>query len=107
MDIENYVLDNFLNKIIKIEEGKKYILEEDLGRLNLSINEKNFVLQLMNKNKIELKKEVITKEDRSALAKDYEFGDIAANELENRDIPELASIEYTDENVLVFEDYKK
>ena len=108
MDIEKYVLDNFLNKITKEDrDGQKYILEEDIEKLTLTTNEKNFVYQVMEKNKIKLKRDLIEAEDRTQKVSEFEFGDKEAYGLEDRDVSEKAEIEYTDDGRLVFENYEK
>lgn len=108
MDIERYVLDNYLNKITKQDSnGKKFILEDDIEKLSFTSNEKKFVFQIMEKNKIELKRELIEKNDRSQRVSEFDFGEKETYGLEERDIPEKAEIEYTDDGVLVFENYEK
>ena len=106
MDLEKYVLDEYLNKVIKKDnEGKQYVLEKDIDSLHLNAMEKKFVFQIMDKYHIECKLDVIKEEDRPTKVSDFEYGNNIDSNLESRDVPRYAVIEYDYQGNLVKEDY--
>ena len=97
-----------LNKLVETNKnGKKYISEEKLEKLNLTKADKNFLLNIMKKNKIELVQHSIKKNDRSAVVKEFNFGEITSNNLAQQDLPAKAQLEYTEDGILQYENYEK
>lgn len=114
MDIETYVLENFLNKIIKYhDDGKKYILEDDIEKLTLTDNEKTFISQILKKNKIEVKKDFVKTKNSSQEVSWEEFDSKEAYGIEDDSldsIDELQSdfdVEQFVENSILTEEINK
>ncbi len=105
MNLEKYVIETILNPIIKNDKNEKYILEEDFDHLNLSYNEKKFVIDTIKKYNITIKNDVIVKKDRPLTVKEFEYGINDASGTLDRDIPVKADIEYNEYGDLVFENY--
>lgn len=106
-NLESYVIDNYLSKLIKINENnKKYIEQKDLDKLHLNQGEKCYIRQLMNKLNISLE-DKITKEDRSPYVRDFCYGEI--KEIENRknDEPVKSKLKYDSCDVLTSYDFSK
>ena len=106
--MEKIVVNNMLNKLVETNKnGKKYISEEKLEKLNLTKADKNFLLHIMKKNKIELVQHSIKKNDRSVVVKEFNFGEITSNNLAQQDLPAKAQLEYTEDGILQYENYEK
>ena len=107
-ELEKYILENYLERIVNIdEEGNKYIEAEDFDDLLLNNDEKKFLLSIMRSNKIEMKKELIEKKDRSAKVSEFNYGEKEALRLSDRDIPRFTKIEYSDTGTVIQEDYSE
>lgn len=104
-ELKKHVIDNYLNNIIYYENGIKFIYEDDLKKLNFTELETNFIMSLLEEEQIELRKNVIKKENRTGLVRDYNYGDIASNNLEVVDSPEKSIIEFDKEKNISFENY--
>lgn len=107
-ELEKIVVNGVLNKLVETtKNGKKYISEENLKRLNLTTADKNFLLHIMKKNKIELVQNHIKKNDRPAVVNEFNFGEIKSSNLEKQDLPVKAQLEYTEDGILQYENYEK
>lgn len=106
-EVESYVYDKYIKGMVVEENGRKKISKEELEKLKLSPHEKNFIMYIINKKKIKVTEEKITKVDRSPYVRDNNYGNIQANELQKMDEPVMSKIEYSSTNGKVFEDYKE
>lgn len=106
-EVEVYVYDRYIKKMVIEEDGVKKIFKEELDKLNLSLQEKNFIVYIINKNNIKLCNEKIKKEDRSSYVRDNDYGDIKGHGLEKLDEPVMSKIEYSSSNDKVYEDYSE
>ena len=74
-ELEKYILENYLERIVNIdEEGNKYIESEDFDDLLLNNDEKKFFLSIMKNNNIKIKKDkelIDDIEDLEAEEKDF------------------------------------
>ena len=62
MEIENYVMENFVNKIVRTDScGRKYIEEDELDKLDLTSSEKSFIIDILAKYKIKYEVSFSTK----------------------------------------------
>lgn len=62
MEIENYVMENFVNKIVRTDScGIKYVEEDELNKLDLTSSEKSFIINILAKYKIKYKESFSTK----------------------------------------------
>lgn len=102
-ELEKYVLDNYINKLAKMKDGKKVIIKSHLSNLKLNSNEMAFVRQLLDKYDISLIDEEIKKSDRSSLVRDFEYGEVSGLEIKKNDKPLLANLEYDEDDNLVYE----
>ena len=108
VELEKYILENYLERIISIdEEGRKYIKEKDFNDLSLNNDEKRLFLSIMKSNKIEMKKELIEKKDRSTKVSEFNYGEKETLGLSDRDVPRFAKIEYSDTGTVIQEDYSE
>ena len=107
MSLKEYVKTEILKKIIHDENGVKYIKEVDLDNLSLDVQEKKFVLELLKEEEIEVKPTLITQKDRPKTVRDYNYGDIASNELELIDMPIKATITFDKFGNIIYEDYSE
>lgn len=109
-ELEKQVMDQLQHLIIIDLNGKKYVFEESIENLNIPENEKKIIKRIFLLNNIELrsfpKNECITKEQRSSRVKDFDYGEIESHGLEELDKPNMAKVEYSD-NQVVLEDYTK
>ena len=134
MDIkeqEKHILNNVLKNLIFKQGRKKYISKDSFNTLELTKNERLFLLQVLDRNKIKLvdvkRKNInsflksekdkkksnaevnnfITKDDRTRLIERYTFGEIGEIEYQEHDIPVRALLEYDDFGNLIYEDYSE
>lgn len=107
MNIEKYVLENVLGPILKVDGNKRYVLEEDYDKLNLNPNEVNFVREVMRKNSITVRFDLIEKEDRSSLVRDFVYGQRETEGTIDRDVPVYSEIKHDENGNLVFENYEQ
>ena len=50
MEIENYVMENIIKKIVcSNDRGEQYIQEEDINKFDLTTDEKEFIIQILPK----------------------------------------------------------
>lgn len=105
--IELYVYEKYIKEMIFEEKGVKKISKEYLENLELSPHEKNFLLYVLNKQKIKVTEEKIKREDRSPYVRDNNYGDIQSHDLQKLDEPVMSNIEYSPTNEKVFEDYEE
>lgn len=106
-EIELYVYDKFIRGMVVEENGVRKISKEELEKLKLSPHEKNFIMYIINKQKIKVTNEKITKADRSPYVRDNNYGDIQVHDLQNMDEAVMSNIEYSPANEKTFEDYKE
>lgn len=108
VELEKYILKNYLERIVSIdEEGRKYIKEKDFNDLSLNNDEKRLFLSIMKSNKIEMKKELVEKKDRSIKVSEFNYGEKETLGLSDRDVPRFAKIEYSDTGTVIQEDYSE
>ena len=107
MSLKEYVKKEILKKIVREENGSKYINEKDLDKLNLDDQEQKFILSLLKEEHIEIRPTLITQTDRPKRVMDHNYGEIATNELEIIDIPLKATIEFDNNGNIIFEDYSE
>ena len=108
VELEKYILENYLERIVNIdEEGRKYIKEKDFNDLSLNNDEKRLFLSIMKSNKIEMKKELVEKKDRSTKVSEFNYGEKETLGLSDRDVPRFAKIEYSDTGTVIQEDYSE
>jgi len=105
-EVELYVYDKYIKGMVVDENGVKKISREELDKLKLSPHEKNFIMYIINKQKIKVTGEKITRTDRSPCVRDNNYGDIQAHDLQKMDEPVTSKIQYSPTNEKVFEDYK-
>jgi hypothetical protein len=53
-EIETYIYDNYVSKLIKYSKDTKYILKQDIDSLNLSENEKIFFYSILKNRTTQL-----------------------------------------------------
>ena len=106
-EVELYVYEKYIKKLVIEEDGKKRIPVEEFEQLKLSAHEKNFIMYILNKQKIKVKGDKITREDRSPFVRDNNYGDIQTNELQKMDEPVMSQIEYSPANEKVYEEYQE
>lgn len=106
-EVELYVYDRYIKGMVVEENGVKKITREELDELKLSLNEKNFIMHIINKKGINITEEKITRENRSPYVRDNNYGDIKTHDLQKKDEPVMSKIEYTPTNEKIFEDYKE
>ena len=104
--LKQIVLNEVLKSIIKYNNGARYIIDTDLENLKLTELEKKFVMYVLQEEKITIETE-ITKKDRPSLVRDYNYGEITANEFNSIDVPEQAIIEYDKSENLSFKDFSE
>lgn len=106
-EVELYVYEKYIKGMVFEDNGKKKISKEELDELKLSPHEKNFIMYIINKQKIKVTEEKITRVDRSPYVRDNNYGDIKSNELQTKDEPVMAKVEYSEANDKIYEDYKE
>ena len=102
-DLELLIYEKYIKGLVV--DGKIY--EGDLDKLDLSPQEKKFVLYIINKKKIIVTEEKIRHSDRSPYVRDNNYGDIQSNNLGKIDEPVMSKIEYSDAPEKVFENYEE
>ena len=88
-EVDAYLYDKYIKGLVIEENGVKKISKEELDKLQLSPNERNLIIYIINKKKIELIEEKITKEDRSPYVRDNNYGEIQTFELQKNDEPNM------------------
>lgn len=106
-EVDAYLYDKYIKGLVIEENGVKKISKEELDKLQLSPNERNLIIYIINKKKIELIEEKITKEDRSPYVRDNNYGEIQTFELQKNDEPNMSKIEYSKANEKIYEDYNE
>lgn len=106
-DVELYVYDNYIKGMVVEENGVKKISREELDKLKLSLHERNFIMYIINKHKIKVTEEKITRTDRSPYVRDNDYGDIQVHDLQKIDEPVMSKIEYSPTNEKVYVDYEE
>lgn len=101
MQLENYIMDNFVKKIEREIDGKRTVFEQELAKFGLTYSEKEMILSLLRKYHINYCKDVIKEEDRSTKVRDYDYGEVFDKSI---DVPKIAEIEYEDEQ-MVYENF--
>ena len=81
-ELELYVYDKYIKRMVVDDNGVKKISKEELEKLKLAPNEKNFIMYIINKQKIKITEEKITKADRSPYVRDNNYGDIQVHDLQ-------------------------
>ena len=106
-ELESYVYDNYIKRMVVDDNGVKKISKEELEKLKLAPHEKSFIMYIINKQKIKITEEKITKADRSPYVRDNNYGDIQVHDLQKIDEPVMSKIEYSSSNEKVYEDYQE
>lgn len=106
-EVELYVYDKYIKGMVVEDNGVKKISKEELEKLKLSPHERNFIMYIINKQKIKVTEEKITRADRSSYVRDNNYGDIQTHDLQHIDEPAMSKIEYSPSNEKIFEDYKE
>ncbi|MBE6159454.1 MAG: sigma-70 family RNA polymerase sigma factor [Lactobacillales bacterium] len=103
LKLEEYILNNVINKIKKTDStGKTYLLESDLKKLKLTPSETIFLNLVLNKHKISIYE--TTKDERSDLVRNFEYGKMETLQTKSTDKPTMSELEYENEQ-LVFADF--
>lgn len=105
-EIETYIYDNYVSKLIKYSKDTKYILKQDIDSLNLSENEKIFFYSILKNRNINIETQLLEEPEKELFNK-REFGIYRSNDLESIQSVKKSEINYTKEGVLVGEDYSK
>lgn len=105
--LEEYIFEKCIKKLIYEENGEKKISREKLDKLNLTAEEGKLIMDAINKQKIKIVNEMITRKDRSPYISDNNYGYIEANNLQEVDKQVKSRIEYSKAGEKIFEDYKK
>lgn len=106
-EIEQYVYDKYIKNMIIEENGEKKISKVEIDELDLTKQEKQFIMYLIEKHKIKVVEEKITRNDRSPYVRDNNYGDIKGNELQKIDEPVMSKISYSESNEQTFTDFTK
>lgn len=106
-ELEKDVYETYIKEMIVEENGVKKVSKIDIENLGLTPQEKNFIINIINKCQIQLVEDKITRKDRSPFVKDNNYGEIQAHGLQQFDKPVASTIEYSTTNEKVFEDYKE
>lgn len=104
---EKYIFEKCIKKLIYEENGEKKISREKLDKLNLTEEERKFIMYVINKQQIKVVDEMITRKDRSSYIGDNNYGYIEANNLQEVDQQVKSKIEYSSSGERIFEDYKE
>ena len=105
-DLQKYILEKNKAIIKTDDDGNKYILEEDIQNIDGNSEERRITLLCFKLSGIAVIPKKITKEDRSPLVRDFDYGSVKGNNLESLDKPVKAEIEYHGE-AKVFENYEE
>lgn len=105
--IELYIYNKYIKNMIIEENGEKKISKNDLDKLILTSQEKNFIMYIINKHKIKIVNENITKIDRSQYVKDNNYGDIITHGMQQIDEQVMSNITYSPSGERTYEDYSK
>lgn len=106
-EVELLVYDKYIKRMVVEKNGVKKISKEELEKLKLSPHERNFIMYIINKQKIKVTEEKITRADRSSYIRDNNYGNIQTYELQKIDQSVMSKIEYSLINDKVYEDYEK
>lgn len=106
-DLEKYILENYINVLVKTNKNTRVISEKDLKMLHFSKAERNFINQILEKNKIEIAKEILEKKDRTKAVKNYTYGEMEEIKARKYDKPFFSKLEYDAYGNLIYEDWKK
>lgn len=104
-EIELFIYDKYIKKIIVEENGVKMISKVDLDGLGLTAEEQKFITNIINKQNIQVIEDRIKKSDRSSLVRDNNYGDIKSNGLEVMDEPTMSEVEYSLTNDKMYKNY--
>lgn len=104
---EEYIFEKCIKKLMFEENGEKKISREKLDKLNLTEEERKFIMYVINKQQIKVVDEMITRKDRSSYIGDNNYGYIEANNLQEVDQQVKSKIEYSSSGERIFEDYKE
>ena len=68
MEIENYVMENIISKVVRYDSGNhQYVREVDLDKLRLNYVEKNFIKEILGRKKIRFVEKPMNSAARSSL----------------------------------------
>lgn len=107
MELEQYVLNNYINRLLKIQNNKKVILEKDLKELKFGVAEMVFIRELLSKNNISIIEKQIQNNNRSKLVRDYNYGEISGLSNEMFDKPVMANLEYDNDGNIIYENWER
>lgn len=100
-------LQEIINQIVKEDnDGKLYIIKSDLDKYKLSGNDQIRLSEILKRFNVEVR-DLITKEDRSPLVRDFEYGEQETYETRKLDEPVMANLGFSDNGDLISEDYKE
>ena len=102
-NIDKEMINNKVNELVFIENHKRYILKCDLEKLEENIRE--CVLNYISDKNIKVVDYEITKENRTSLVDEYDYGYVSGYEIGHLDMPVFAKLEYNDNGDLIYEDY--
>lgn len=106
--LEQHIYNKYIKGILKINiKNEKYVEEEDLIKLQLTDDEKQYLRKVLFDYDIEIRQKPITKKDRSPLVRDNNYGDVKYTEYDKNDKPVYAVLEYDREGNLIYSDYSK
>ena len=98
-------LEKVKEKMVKIfkKDSKGLYIEQSSINKNFDQDEINFILNLQKEGKFRIVNDVTTKKDRSPLVRDMDYGKY--QDMQERDISDIAKFEYDINGNLVFENY--
>lgn len=105
-EIEEFIYNNYIRKLVRNFEGKEYILEKDIENLELNENEKIFFYSILKKRQIEIEK-LLKKAPSEITIEKKEFGSFEGHNLGKIDEVKKAKLDYTEDGLLIGEDYSK
>ena len=102
-NIDKEMIKNKVDSLSFYQNYKKYILRCDLEKLETF--EKECVLNYISDKNIKIVDYEITKENRTSLVDEYDYGYVSGYEIGHLDMPVYAKLEYNDNGDLIYEDY--
>lgn len=103
--MKKFVLDDKtilkeLNRFIKIDEGKKYITENDFIEFTENIADKDYVKKILQENNVAL-----VLDAKKRLVKNCDYGQFESYNLKHLDVPKKSVIEYDEDDNVIFSNY--
>ena len=106
MEIEK--INEWIGKVCKYKKGIWSISSNDFNNFTdkLNENDKNLVIKIIENNNIKLQQSLIKKEDRPSKVKEFDYGEVTSNDMNNIDEPEYAEIIFDEQNNRVYSDFR-